>query len=288
MVVGYRGERAYALQQDMLDLQCSQERRTMAEEDSATIQAGGFDPDKGKRVLLTVGLVLELIMLAAGLWLAAWLVMRFAPSARTPGHWVLIIIAAVLAFNYGYLLALLLFRIVIPRPAEGHHPMATNGRVSLQVRRFMFNVLLVKARFDPPWAVMFSSVLTRIPPLSGLFTRFFGPHTPSVTMGDTVNLLDPHFVEAGRGVELGFNCTIIAHHFDNRGLYIRRVVIGDHAVIGGESTVMAGVEIGHHAVIGNRSVVRPNTKIGPHEFWAGTPAVKVRDLRPADDVQGAG
>ena len=89
-----------------------------------------------------------------------------AGSAHSPTHWVLIILAALLVFNYGYLLALLLVRVLIPRPREGHHPMTTDRRVSRQVRRFMFNVLLAKARYDPPWAAMFSSVLTRIPPRS--------------------------------------------------------------------------------------------------------------------------
>jgi len=252
----------------------------MTDQATATDSTPGFDSDRGKRFLLAIGLLMELVMMAAGLWPAAGVVLHLARSARTAGQWVLIILAAVLVFNYGYLLALLLFRLAVPRPTEGHHPLPAGGRLPVQLRRFMFNVLLTKARFDPPWAAMFSSVLTRIPPLSGLFTRHFGPHTPSVTMGDTANLLDPYFVEAGKGVELGFNCTIIAHHFDNRGLYIRKVMIGDHAVIGGETTLMAGVEVGHHAVVGNRSVVRPDTKIEPYEFWAGTPAVKIKDLKP--------
>lgn len=237
-----------------------------------------IDPDTGKRILLVIGLALELIMMAAGLWPAAWLVLRFAPSARTPGHWVLLILAAVLVFNYGYLLALLALRILIPVPCEGDYPLTPDGRVPRALRRFMLNVLLVKARFEPPWAAMFSSVLTRIPPLSWPFARCFGPRTTSVTMGDTLILPDPHFVEAGKNVEFGYGCAIVAHQFDNRGMHIRRVRIGDHAVIGGQATLMAGVEVGHHAVIATRALVLPETKIGPYEYWAGIPAQKVKDL----------
>jgi acetyltransferase-like isoleucine patch superfamily enzyme len=234
--------------------------------------------DVGKRSLLVLGLLQELVMTAAGLWPAVWLVLRCAPAATTPGHWVLIILAAVLVFDYVYLLALLLLRIVIPRPKEGFYPSRQGGRVHWQAVIYVLNVLLVKARYDPPWSAMFSSVLASVFPLSFLFSRLFGPRTSSATMGDTVFIVDPHLVEIGRNVQLGFHCTMTGHVFDNRGLLIRKIAIGDHAVIGGESKLMAGVQVGHHAVVAARAVVTPNTIIGPYEFWAGSPARKVKDL----------
>ena len=260
----------------------------MADTGTGRQAAFRIDPDLGKRILLAVGLLLELMMMAAGLWPATWLVLHFGPAAGTPGHWVLIILAAVLVFNYGYLLALLLLRLIIPYPSEGHHVIGPGGEVPRVLHQFMFNVLLVKARYEPPWAPMFSSVLTRIPPLSWPFARYFGPRTSSVTMGDTANLIDPHLVVAGRNVEFGFGCSIVAHHFDNRGMLIRRVTVGDHAVIGGQATLMAGVEVGHHAVVASCAVVYPNTKIGPYEYWAGAPAKRIKSLRPdvpADEDQ---
>jgi hypothetical protein len=251
----------------------------MANPDTKTNTVARIDPDSGKRVLLVVGLILELIMMAVGLWPAVWLVMRFASGASTPGHWVLLVLGAVLVFNFGYLVALLLFRIILPYPREGLHKISADGKVPPAIRRFMLNVLLVKARVEPPWAAMFSSVLTRVPPLGPLFARFFGPHTTSVTLGDTITVIDPHLVEAGKNVQFGYGCTIVAHHYDNRGMLIKKVKIGDYAVIGGESTIMAGVEIGDHAIVASRSVVRPNTKIGPYEYWGGVPAKKIKVLR---------
>jgi hypothetical protein len=246
--------------------------------------SGKIDPDTGKRILLVIGLVLELIMMAGGLWPAVWLVMRFAPGASTPGHWVLIILGATLVFNFGYLVVLLLFRLITPYPQEGLHAIGGDGKLPPAIRQFMYNVLLVKARIEPPWSAMFSSVLTRVPPLGPLFTRFFGPHTTSTTMGDTINLIDPHLVEAGKNVQFGFACTLVAHHYDNRGMLIKKIKIGDYAVIGGETTIMAGVEIGHHAIVASRSVVRPNTKIPPWEYWGGVPARKIKDLTPEQSV----
>lgn len=249
--------------------------------EKATGKHGGrpIDQDLGKRLLLVLCLGMELCMIVVGLWPAAWFVMTLAPLASASGHWVLIILGATLIFNFGYLVGLLIFRILVPYPAEGLHAMPAEGRMPPVFIHFMLNILLVKAREEPPWASMFSAVLARIWPLDPLFRRLFGPHTTSTTLGDTVRFIDPYFIEAGKNVEFGFGCTLVAHHFDNRGLLIKKVKIGDHVVIGGASTIMAGVEIGDHAVVGNRSVVKPNTKIGPYEFWAGSPAVKIKDLR---------
>ena len=247
----------------------------------------GRDVAPLKRMLLCLGLLLQLLMMAAGLWPAAWLVLHFAPAATAPGHWVLIILGAALVFNYAYLLALLVLRAILPRPKEGLYVLRPDRRIPRQVILFLINLLLVKARFEPPWALTFIPVLANTFPLRFAFTRLFGPRSRSVVLGGFVFVLDPHLVEIGRNVQFGFQCTVTAHVLDNRGLFIRRVKIGDDAVIGGESTIMAGTEIGHHAVVGTRSLVTPNTRIGPYEFWAGVPARKVKDLSP-DEEPAAG
>ncbi|MFQ5805913.1 MAG: acyltransferase [Phycisphaerae bacterium] len=246
-----------------------------------------FPKDFGTRFLLVIGLLLQLLMVAAGLWPAAWLVLRFGAVGRTPGQWVLIILGATLVFNYGYLLGLLLLRIVIPYPKEGAYPVVAGQRVHKQVVIFTLNLLLLKSRFEPPWAAMFSSVLTRIYPLRPLFIRFFGPRTSTTTPGDTIFCLDPHLVEIGKNVQLGFQCTIAAHLFDNRKLIIRKVVIEDHAAIGGQAGLLPGVRVGHHAVVAGRAHVQPNTVIGPYEYWAGDPARKIRTLASAEQHAAA-
>ena len=246
----------------------------------------GLGQDTGKRIILLICLVLELLMMAVGLWPAVWLVLRYGPAAETPGQWVWLVLGAVLLFNYGYLIALLVLRIIVPYPPEGTYLLTPGKRPPKPLMVFMLNALLAKARHDPPWAMMFSSALTRLPPLAGLYTRFFGPHTSSITLGDTIECLDPYMVEAGDNVQFGYGCAITAHHFDNRSITIGRVKIGDHAVIGGKAVLMAGVEVGHHAVVGVHAVVLPGTKIGPYEFWAGMPAKCIKSLR-ADETADA-
>jgi acetyltransferase-like isoleucine patch superfamily enzyme len=152
----------------------------------------------------------------------------------------------------------------------------------------MLNMLLTKARYQTPWAGLISSAIANIFPLHYLFRHFFGPHTRSVTLGDTFKWLDPYMVEAGKNVQFGFGCLIIGHVFDNRGLLIRRIKFGNHVVVGGESLIMPGVEMGHHSVLAARSLVPPGTVIKPYEYWAGVPAKKIKDLAPQEQTQAEG
>jgi len=241
------------------------------------------DVDRGKRLVLVLGLVMQLLLMAAGLWPAAWLVLHFAPAARSAWQWVVLILAAVVVFNFIYLAALLLLRLLTPIPKEGRYELRLGQRPPAQVIILMLNFLLAKARYEPPWAATFSAVMARVWPFGAPYRRLFGPHSTSTTLGDTIFCLDPWHVHAGAGVQFGYHCVIICHHFDNRGLIIRPVRIGDHAVIGGESLLMAGVEVGHHAVVASRAMVMPDTRIGPYELWAGSPARFVK-LLSTDEV----
>ncbi len=242
--------------------------------------------DLGTRGVILIGLLMNLGLLAGALLPTVWLVRAGAAWATTTPRWVLLLLGAVLVFNYGYLLGLLLLRIVIPVPKEGAYSVV-GDKLPRQVLVFMFNVLLMKARYEPPWAAMFASGLSNIHPLRGLFLRFFGPHSKTTLLGDTCFLLDPHLLFVGRNVLLGFHCTITAHLFDNRKLIIRRVVIEDFAVIGGQAGIQPGVHIGHHAVVAGRSHVMAGTVIGPYEYWEGDPARKVKTLAPAEQREVA-
>lgn len=235
--------------------------------------------DAGKRFMLCFALLLQLTLIAVALWPTVAFWQWTAPWASAAWQWTLLIIAALLVFCYAYAVALLIVRVILPVPREGLHSWTPGDKPPGQVALFMFNVLLTKVRHEPPWAGMVLGAITRYWPLEPLYRRVFGPKTPSVAFGDVVLCLDPWHVEGGREIIFGYNCVILCHHYDNRGLYIKGVRIHDHAVIGGESLLMAGVEVGEHAVIGSRSMVMPNTKIGPYEFWAGAPARFIRSLR---------
>lgn len=251
--------------------------RALSEEDMKG-SGDGATSDVARRLVLTLFLTAELLLIGAALWPTCWLAMRYSSWATTPARWVLLILAAILVFNYAYLLALLALRLLIPRPPEGLFPRRPDGRPPREATVFMLNMMLTKARLHTPWAALFSSLLVHLFPFSIVYPRIFGPRTRS-HMGDVALILDPYYLEAGKDVTIGAGATITCHIFDHRGLFIKRVRIGDCAVIGGRSIILPGVEVGHHAVVGSQSLVKQNTIIRPYEFWAGIPARRIRDIR---------
>lgn len=240
--------------------------------------------DIGKKLLLVLYLFMLYWVMFCGLLPATMLYHYFAPQATHPVVWSGLAIITILVFFYGYLIGLLILRIIIPRPKEGTYPNAPNGRPPMAAVLFMINTLLTKLRYNAPFASMLPAVLIKLPPLAMAYRYLFGPNTPSTNLGDTCRLLDPYLIEAGKNVQFGFGATILAHFYDNRGLMLKKVVIEDNAVIGSESYICPGVRVGHHSLVGVRSVVYPDTVIPPYEFWRGNPARKVKDLKPGEIV----
>ncbi len=237
-----------------------------------------IDMDTGKRYLQFLLLVMEFIVMGISLWPAVGMILYAKPWLSTAWQWVLIILAAILIFNLAYLLALLFLRLILPIPKEGYYPKTNDKTQNWNVIIFMLNVLLVILRYRPPWAAYISSLLVNIFPLHYVFRRFFGPDTPSTTLGDTYSCVDPYMIKAGKNVQFGAFSRVLGHIFDNRGLLIKRTEIGDNTVIGGDAIILAGVRIGQNSIIGSGSLVLPNTVIGDYEFWAGIPAKKIRDI----------
>ncbi len=244
--------------------------------------------DIGKKMLLLLYVIMLLALLACGFLPSALLYRALAPTTEQPFLWTGVVLLCVLVFNWGYIIGLLVLRAVIPKPKEGIFPNHPGGRPPKEAILFMVNTLLTKLRYNAPYANGLLSVLVKLPPFHFAYRRLFGPDTPSTTLGDTCRLLDPYFIKAGKNVQFGFGSTVLAHFYDNRGLMLKRVEIGDHAIVGAESMICPGVKIGHHALVGVRSVVYPNTVIGPYEFWRGSPAVKVKDLKPGEVLPEGG
>jgi hypothetical protein len=236
--------------------------------------------DFASKLLCCLFMLSILVLFGVAIWPTSWFLLTFSPKATTPLDWTLLILAAILVFNYAYLVAILIVRILIPKPKEGYFPRQENGRPPIEGFLLMLNFFLVMARYLTPWAALFSSVLVNLFPLHFFYRQFFGPDMPTIAAGDLYRCTDPYLLEAGKNVQFGFGCTILGHIFDNDGLLIQKVKIGDHAVVGSESLIMPGVEIGHHAVIGTRALVLVGTVIKPYELWAGTPARKIKDMHP--------
>jgi hypothetical protein len=238
----------------------------------------GIDPTSGKQLVLLLFFALFMLVTGTGLWAAAAFYRWLAPGVQSALGWAVLAVGTVLVFNYAYLLALLGLRLIVPRCREGYFPALPGGRPPKAAVRFMMNIVLTMLRYSPPWAKLYLGVLAGLPPLNALYRRFFGPHTRSLTMGDTCVIFDPDLLYAGDNVQFGYDVRLLCHTFDRRGLVVKRIEIENDALIGGQTTVGPGVRIGHHAIVNAGSWVMPYTQIGPWELWGGAPAKKIRDL----------
>jgi carbonic anhydrase/acetyltransferase-like protein (isoleucine patch superfamily) len=211
-----------------------------------------------------------------------------APGAltwRTAPLWVGYAALWVVLFNVAYILTLLLLRWPVPKPAEGRHVVHPH-RVPRAVLLACCLATFTKARFEPPFPAFLVYHLVSLPPLCWLFNRIFGPQTGSVQVTDPL-ILDPHLVTIGRNVIIGWGALITGHVGERGAITYARVVIEDDVLIGGQSSIGAGVRIGRGAVIGARAMLLPFTVVGPNEFWAGTPARCKRVLATAEEASAA-
>jgi len=94
-------------------------------------------------------------------------------------------------------------------------------------------------------------------------------------------LLDPHLISLGANAHIGEDALLTPHAVtsDNR-LYVKRIEIGENAMIGAKSVLMPGVRVGKGAMVNAMSLVTTNTEIPPYEVWGGVPARKLRTLHP--------
>jgi len=245
------------------------------------------DQDLGRWIILYFDFALQLFLVAAGLWPAIWLVQALSVFADANWKWVLLILGATLTFIYGYFLALLGVRLVTPYPIEGYFSRGAGGKPPREMIVYMVNVYLSKARYFPPWTEMFGLAIVNTFPLRQLYRHFFGPHRKGILTGGLVYIPDPYLVYAGRNVVLGGGALITCHVYDQRGLFVKRVVIEDDVTIGGFSIIGPGVKIRKGAMIGRGSFVGPNTQVGPYEYWAGDPARYIKKIKPPGEAGAA-
>ena len=93
------------------------------------------------------------------------------------------------------------------------------------------------------------------------------------------DILDPYLLELGDNVIIGGGAFITSHYVNDGFIYIKRIKIGNNVTIGAHAKINPGVIIEDNAVIGENSVVLPDTHIKKNEFWAGTPAKKIKKIR---------
>lgn len=110
-------------------------------------------------------------------------------------------------------------------------------------------------------------------------------HLLHMKVGDTsafalmvmVDVFFPEHITVGHNCVIGYHTTILTHEYLIKEYRIGNVHIGNHVMIGANTTILPGVTIGDYAVIGAGAVVHKD--VAPYHFVAGNPLTVIHDMR---------
>lgn len=92
----------------------------------------------------------------------------------------------------------------------------------------------------------------------------------AVGLGAMFDIFFPDLIALGEDCLIGYNCTVLTHEFLIDEWRTGPVHIGRRAVLGANTTVLAGVSIGDGATVSACSLV--NRDVPPGAFAGGVPA----------------
>ncbi|MBM7600566.1 acetyltransferase-like isoleucine patch superfamily enzyme [Virgibacillus halotolerans] len=101
------------------------------------------------------------------------------------------------------------------------------------------------------------------------FLRMKVGHQAAFALMVMPDTMFPEKIVVGRNSVIGYNTTILAHEYLIEEYRIGEVIIGDHVLIGANTTILPGVTIGDHAVISASTLV--NKDVPPGAFVGGNP-----------------
>jgi acetyltransferase-like isoleucine patch superfamily enzyme len=84
--------------------------------------------------------------------------------------------------------------------------------------------------------------------------------------------ITPEFVEIGENVIIGHSAVILSNLIENDKLLIKKVKIGDGAIIGTKTTIMPGTNIGNNSIIYGGSYTLPFANLDIDSVYSGMPA----------------
>ncbi|MFX1375785.1 MAG: hypothetical protein ACFFA0_08240 [Promethearchaeota archaeon] len=80
---------------------------------------------------------------------------------------------------------------------------------------------------------------------------------------------DGEFIEFGRNVTVGQGAVVMSSMIVGKYLIIKKVILGDHTVVGGVSNISPGTKMGKESVLGAFSTTVPNQFIEPGWIYLG-------------------
>lgn len=84
-----------------------------------------------------------------------------------------------------------------------------------------------------------------------------------------VDVFFPERISVGRNTIIGYNTTILTHEYLIKEYRLGDVRIGEHVMIGANTTILPGVTIGDHAVVAAGSLVHKD--VPAYAFVGGNP-----------------
>jgi hypothetical protein len=248
-----------------------------------------FDPRAGIRAFLALDTLVRLVVWAGSFTVATACVTALGHWPDVPLRnaalndawvWALAFVEWIALFNVAYVLILVAIRLPIPTPKEGAYSLHGDRAMSPQLVWSCLLATLTKARFDPPFPGFLVYQTASLPPLCWIVNRVLGPRTRSCNVTEPL-LIDPHLIEIGRNVVIGYRALIAGHTQGRDGIVVKKTRIEDDVMIGGDALIYSGCRIKRGAIILGGAVVRPDTIVGEYEVWGGVPARKIKDLPPA-------
>lgn len=253
-----------------------------------TPSAKPFDPRLGLRGFLLLDAAIRLLLLAASFAVATALItlLRLWPAhgivgadLRLAWEWSTTFILWILFFNLAYVALLILLRLPIPTPKEGRYRLVPGRLPDRQLIWSCLLAVLTKARYEAPFPAFLVFHAANLPPLCWLMGPIFGPKSKSCYITDPL-LADPHLIEVGRNVVIGYRALVSAHTQGRDEIIIKKTIIEDDVIIGGDALIYSGCHLRRGAVILGGAILQPDTVVGENEVWGGVPARHIKTLPP--------
>ncbi|MBK8268149.1 MAG: hypothetical protein IPK83_07500 [Planctomycetes bacterium] len=253
------------------------------------------DPINGLRAFLALDAVVRLALWAGSLslttacitWLGDWPTTSLVRADfRTAFQWFGTFTQFAFLFNVWYVLLLIVLRLPIPTPKQGKYSLKPGKPPDRQLVWACFIASLTKARYEPPFPGFLVHHVASLPPFCWVYNAVFGPKTKSCNVTD-VRFLDPFGIEVGKNVVFGLGAIISAHAQGRDDITIRKTVIEDNVIFGGNVMVYDGCTIKQGAVILGGAALKSNTVVGENEVWGGIPAKKLKTLPPYGQLTAA-
>ncbi|MFH2138528.1 MAG: DapH/DapD/GlmU-related protein [Candidatus Omnitrophota bacterium] len=151
---------------------------------------------------------------------------------------------------------------------EGEYPMASPGALKWALVNSL--VLVVANTFMD---------FILITPFINLFYRLMGAKLGKNVQINSKFCADLSLLEIGDSAVIGGHATVIGHSFERGRLVLKKVKIGNRAVIGLNSVVLPGCQIGDQAMLAAGTVLGKNTIIEPRTVYCGVPGMSLKERR---------